>query len=373
MDAPKIMPRCLHNVRGHTCLLVALLMSVTVLVLAGAASARSYTVTDLGTLGGPTSEAEAINDAGEVTGTADTSYSIGEEKFAYHAFRYRDEEMTDLTPGEPQRPPGGCNGCSNGYAINSIGDVAGSQLSLSGDRHAIAWKADGSTWDVPNPDAGKEARAFGIDAADEVVGGVGRFNPIEGDEGSAWLTDSGGTTTALEFESPPSPKQGVGSAFAINDRGEVVGVSFNGLASHAFLYRAGKMHDLGTLGGTTSLATAINAGGEIVGYSEITESAGEHAFLYRHHTMIDLGTLAGSEESEAYAINDHGIIVGSSGSHAFIYRKGAMIDLNSLLPAESGWTLTTASGINDSGEIVGTGLYDGVQRGFVLTPTGGHS
>jgi probable HAF family extracellular repeat protein len=87
--------------------------------------------------------------------------------------------------------------------------------------------------------------------------------------------------------------------------------------------------------------------------------------------MTDLGTLAGGEASEAYAINDHGVVVGASGGRAFIYREGAMVDLNSLLPAESGWVLTTASGINDAGEIVGTGLYDGVERGFVLIPTRG--
>jgi hypothetical protein len=36
-----------------------------------------------------------------------------------------------------------------------------------------------------------------------------------------------------------------------------------------------------------------------------------------------------------------------------------MYDLTSLLPANSGWTLTTAAGINDLGEIVGTGIHQG--------------
>jgi probable HAF family extracellular repeat protein len=36
-----------------------------------------------------------------------------------------------------------------------------------------------------------------------------------------------------------------------------------------------------------------------------------------------------------------------------------MIDLNSLLPADSGWQLTEAKAINDSGQIVGYGIYNG--------------
>jgi hypothetical protein len=41
-------------------------------------------------------------------------------------------------------------------------------------------------------------------------------------------------------------------------------------------------------------------------------------------------------------------------------------DLNSLLPDDSGWALTSASGINDEGQIVGVGLHDGRWRGFLL-------
>jgi len=47
---------------------------------------------------------------------------------------------------------------------------------------------------------------------------------------------------------------------------------------------------LGTLGGATSAAMGINAGGLIVG--DATTSAGsEHAFLYSNGTMADLNSL----------------------------------------------------------------------------------
>ena len=45
-----------------------------------------------------------------------------------------------------------------------------------------------------------------------------------------------------------------------------------------------------------------------------------------------------------------------------------MKDLNKLIPAHSGWILTEASGINDAGQIVGSGTFHGAQRGFVLNP-----
>ena len=46
-----------------------------------------------------------------------------------------------------------------------------------------------------------------------------------------------------------------------------------------------------------------------------------------------------------------------------------MRDLNGLIPSGSGWVLTEARDINDSGRIVGTGWRNGEQRGFLLTPS----
>jgi hypothetical protein len=46
-----------------------------------------------------------------------------------------------------------------------------------------------------------------------------------------------------------------------------------------------------------------------------------------------------------------------------------MIDLNSLLDSGSGWVLTSANGINDSGQITGTGIFQGQTHAYLLTPT----
>jgi probable HAF family extracellular repeat protein len=68
--------------------------------------------------------------------------------------------------------------------------------------------------------------------------------------------------------------------------------------------------DLGTLGGSNSIADGINASGQVVGYSATT-GGDSHAFLYSGGIMTDLGTLGGAE-SIALGINDGGQIVGYS-------------------------------------------------------------
>ena len=46
-----------------------------------------------------------------------------------------------------------------------------------------------------------------------------------------------------------------------------------------------------------------------------------------------------------------------------------MFELQSLLDASgAGWTLTSATAINNRGQIVGTGLHNGQPRGFLMTP-----
>ena len=179
-------------------------------------------------------------------------------------------------------------------------------------------------------------------------------------------------------------------AQGINESGAVVGYSGFAVISspHAFLYSNGALTDLGTLegGGTQSLsvATAINALGEITGYSDADDNTGRrvgrHAFFCSLGAgMVDLGTLGGSE-SFGFAINSSGQIVGKSdttgaGQHGFLFTPGGpgLIDLNTLVadsPLAIYVTLVEAHGINDEGWIVADGFdaRNGQTHAYVLIP-----
>jgi probable HAF family extracellular repeat protein len=126
--------------------------------------------------------------------------------------------------------------------------------------------------------------------------------------------------------------------------------------------------DLGTLGGSTSRALAVNDRGTVVGTAE-TASGTEHAFVWDRPTgMRDLGTLGGAR-STATAVSDRGSVTGtaqtSSGvEHAFVWnRRNGMRDLGTL-----GGTSSTATAINDRGAVAGTATNGrGESRAFLWT------
>ena len=130
-------------------------------------------------------------------------------------------------------------------------------------------------------------------------------------------------------------------------------LSGHGVQAQTYAY---SVFDLGTLGGASLTATALNNQGQVVGYG-ITSSGSTQAFMTGANGigLTNLGTLGGAS-SYAADINDAGQVVGRSERADGLVRAFStapsgtgMTDLGTL----SGGTTSAATGINNSGKIVG--------------------
>ena len=159
----------------------------------------------------------------------------------------------------------------------------------------------------------------------------------------------------------------------INQSGQVVGVANN---NSSFLYEEGRIRDLGSLGGATTLARDLNDAGDIVGTARRADG-NERAFVYRDGVISELPTLGGNH-NWALAINELGHIVGFSETlpdrhdmHVFLYADGELVDLSKwVMESFDDVALVGSPGLlNDAGQIVlAAGLRNGASSLLVLTP-----
>ncbi|MCC7165074.1 MAG: DUF3466 family protein [Anaerolineae bacterium] len=304
-----------------------------------------YTVTDLGTLGDAFSQADGINEHGQVVGKSTFASTL------YHAFLWDDGTMTGLgTLPDTER--------SFAMEINDAGQVVGASLHIDnnsvGYYSAFLWQNGGmqplGTFGGPQSVA-EAINNFGqVVGSAEITGPPARYH--------AFLWQNGAMQDLGTLGGAQS------SALDINDVGEIVGQASTAspTQSHAFLWQNGTMQDLG--GGDSSSAQAINNARQVVGVSD------GRAFLWENGVMQDLDTLGG-DTSVAFDINDAGQVVGSAkvdGSRAFLWEDNQMKDLNTLIPAGSGWMLRVAHAINEKGQIAGWGHVGGQAHAFLLTP-----
>jgi len=127
-------------------------------------------------------------------------------------------------------------------------------------------------------------------------------------------------------------------------------------------------------GYTTGAAYAVNANGNVVGYSGLRTRVRRATLWPLNRAAIDLGTLPGGDFSEAFDSNAAGDIVGTSsspqGGRAVLWPRGGGIqDLNSLV-APSQFVLMKAVGINNTGSIMATGYQ--VPAGHTSQNIGAH-
>ena len=315
-----------------------------VLTLAGVGNGWGqvqYSVTGLGSIGGY-SFAYGINASGQVVGQAEADYTGAPVLYGGGSIQ--------ILAGFGRAYGINASGQVVGYADNNYAQVMPSFTAVARCRTSARFRVN------------RRSCAYGINDSAQIVGYANNSNGISLYPQYPFLY-SGGSMQNLGTVAGSN----LSSAFAINDSGQIVG------GETAFLYSGGSKQIFGTVpAGLDCGATGINASGQVVGY--VDTAAGQHAAFYGGGSSLVLQDIGGEAKTtvgppaSTTVDRSWGILA----PLLFLYSNGVMQNLNNLIPPNSGWTLTEATGINDSGQICGYGFYSGNSSGqyeaFLLTP-----
>ena len=396
-----------------------------------------YQISDSGTFGGPSAglqnpllpRAGVLNNRGTVVGWANNSGSdypfcgFG-NCYAGDAFQLRDGVTTDLG-----KLPGGfdsqANWISGNGLIVGLGDDGKPDPPYPIPHlHGLLWE-NGVMTDLGSlPEGGDLVFPIAVNNRGEVVGSAQNtvadpntmFNPGYGTQSRAFywkngvMQDLGTLGTGTDA-----------TAALINERGQVAGWSYINstptaacgnfsLTTGTFIWdKKSGMQDIGTFGGTCTIAYDLNNRGQVVGSSNNPGDATNLPFVWERatgmtelttagvggaFTVNDAGDIAGyglspdgiygailwrktggkwqttylgllhsgDDFAEAWSINASTQVVGNSGPNGgtttlpFLWEDGGpMVDLNALIPSNSGIQLVEAVQINDRGEIAAQG------------------
>lgn len=329
----------------HRALRITALSALALGMHTGVFGQARYTLTDLGDLGGSEVRAFGINDSGQIVGTATDSEGHS------RAFLWEDGVMTGL----------GTLGGSKSMAldISPAGLVTGAAENAAG--QVTAFLYDGTMHDL------------GFRVGWNLLMGVNDSGQVTGRDAMtrhAFLYD--GELPPLDI---PTFGGSYGHGVALTSEGHVVGDSeYAGSNARAF-YWDGTLTPLEFLpGGAHAVANDVNEMGQIVGYS-FARNTPNHPVLWisKDDLPVDLGTLGG-QTGNAVALNNHAQVVGGAETptgqiHAFIWENGNITDLNELIdPASPLDYLRSCDDINDKGQIVCQAVVGSQLRAFLLTP-----
>ncbi len=330
----------------------------------------SYVLVDIGTLpGGIATRARAINNLGQVVGRVQKTWPDPSQAFIWDPTTGVMQSI-NKDPGDTVVP----------NAINDSSVVVGSRLPAGagqGEWIGYIWDPVNGGQDLGVIPSDFEA-SYGLDVnnAGQVVG-------------KSYYTDPVYPLIAyyqpVVFDVPNQQANSIAflsaEASLIDDSGMIIGRKLfdycNG-SGLLLLDGMGGYTDLSPMmGGKSGIPEDLNENGLVVGWIPGSQYYLTDAFSLDLSTGIytELGYLPGDIGSIARGTNDLGQVVGNSTgptptlvSRAFLYDQGVLYDLADLVVNGAGWTLDVAEDVNDAGEIVGVGTYQGVTRSFVLRP-----
>ena len=329
------------------------LMLILFTALSTATYAGSFNIIDLGTVGNDNaSYASAINNSGVVVGTS-VSASGQETAFSWYKWWPNNGTMLSLNNHNKQ---------TSAVGIDSSGLILGSSTSNYGNTKSGLWKSYSPGSNMQQLYYKNTSVAYSLNDNGQILASGG--DPSQTMIYSIWGGHSpvkAGGNMEIKYASD------------INDSGHVIGETALGTPYIWSMYNGSTQLISSISGG----ATDINNLGEVVGTKnadigangEVLNEGQSQAYVYKNGEVIELGYVGVGTSSEAYAINEEGIVVGSSNGNAFIWdANGGMLNLNDLLPDGSEWTnLSVASDINDLGQIVGWGTINGETHSFIIS------
>jgi probable HAF family extracellular repeat protein len=306
--------------RRSAIMAAVLALTVTVGASPAAAAPARYSFVDLGTLGGESSYANAINDRGQIVGSSQVADG------SWHGFVWRAGTMTDLGTLRPS----GIN--IKGDIIGTTDDSAfllragrlidlgpGVSPTALNDRGQVV--AAGPFPAIPFLWSAGRTRMLPLDTVSDINdrGQISGGHQVAGGfHGAVWQRGRVKDLGAGPFDR--------GNTYGINESGWVIGWQFSPTQfERGILWRAGTPTDIGTLGGELTHLTTINDRGQILGISQLPDGY-THPILWRAGTMTDLTILGVGPDDNLVDLNNRGEIAGSYGTvsgvaHAALWRK----------------------------------------------------
>jgi hypothetical protein len=342
------------------------------------------------------STATAINGGGVVVGTA-RKY-VGGDTLGDRAVRWDHTGSSPVELGTLGDNAGYTN--STAYDVNDAGDVVGYSTKyasgVSQGTRAVRWAA-GSTTATELGHLGTSAtgttyaEALAVNGTGTSIGFAEKYvaGSYVGERAVRWDASSA-SATELGTLGVPSWGETYAKAYSVNDAGAAVGYSDlydgdNYLGYRAVRWAAGSTQataldvlSTDATGYADANANAINGSGVTVGWSDRYDAEGNYLGFRAARwdatgtSVLELAGLGadadGYAESVAYDVNSSGYSVGWAdayaadeylGMRAVLWDAlGVATDLNTLIDPLSGWTLTEAVAISDTGWITGIGTFD---------------